>query len=107
MIPGYIREVTPEESERFHVNPPYRLVVVDELALDSDWKMAQQGLRCRYMMPNRRSCKKPAVVMLDRSHDSRVHDWWGYCDDPEHLYGHKWIDGRLEGFRVTRAEQDS
>lgn len=102
MIRGYIREAEPEDIRR--LNPPdMRWVVVDALVA-GDWQPAKDGMRCRYMMPGRRSCKRPAVVMLNRGRYrlyTREDNWWGYCEDPDHLFGRKWVDGRLEDARLV------
>lgn len=101
-IPGYVREV--EYLESFDRPRPrgYRLVVVDEIARHaarSDtwhaWRPATPGRRCRYLVAvngnhTGTTCKRPAVAELNRSSDPAHERWWGYCDNPDHLFGRVW-----------------
>lgn len=109
MIRGYLREVEPGELD-WSPPPGVRQVWVDALVVEEDWKLATEGVRCRFMVRNAdgkvRSCKRPAVVMLDRGRFARTPGrrypiWWGYCDEPGHLFGRRWVDGHLESVRVV------
>lgn len=63
------------------------------------------GKRCRFGSPWTGYCGRPAVAALDRARDGYFRRlWYGYCDDPAHLYG-RWIeDGRVVTWRFRRIE---
>lgn len=52
------------------------------------------GHRCR-----QRGCDRLAVAALNRGKNTkfgRQDSWWCYCDLPDHLYGRRVVDGRVE-----------
>ena len=108
-IPGFIREARPDEfPDRARVEG-WRIVVVDELAADANWRARLSTSRCRFMVA-RKGCGRPAVVELNRGVWKRgpqgvrhLDYWWGYC--PEHLFGRTWVDGRLEGTRLVHEDE--
>lgn len=59
------------------------------------------GRWCRWGSPRGGYCGRPASAALDRG--SGRPKWYGYCDDPTHLYG-RWIeDGKVVGWRLRRV----
>lgn len=97
-VAGYIRDAAPDEWPDRYRPEWYRVVVVDALVHDPlKWRTASPGRHCRAWCSNpRRICGAPAVVELHRSHSgSSQGRWWGYCADPEHLYGRRWENGQL------------
>lgn len=86
-ILGFVRVATPEESApRWSAVDGYTIVVVDEFVREPQrWLHAKPGRWCAA-----RLCRKSAVVSLRRA----PNHVWSYC--PEHLYGRRLIDGRLE-----------
>lgn len=101
MIPGYLREAGPDEWPDWPRPKGYRLVVVDALVTEDRWQLADPGRLCRFLLPGRIACKRPAVVQLLRPTSGRKPVAWGYCDNPEHVYGRRFVDGRLESARLV------
>lgn len=66
------------------------------------WRVS--GLRCRWGSPRTGYCQRPAIAALNRSHGKPRPRWYGYCDDPQHLYG-RWVeDGAVMDWRAQRVE---
>ena len=88
MIPGYVSEAAPSEYPNWPRPKGHRLVVVDALTRPgTSWRLAAPGRRCRFTVgPRHATCKATAVVELQRG----AGGWWGYCGNPEHLFGRTW-----------------
>lgn len=103
-IVGFVREVTPDDDRWIRYPRPsgYRHVLIDAFVPEAGhlrWRavtaLEAVSLRCRYTVgPGRAQCKKPPVVMLNRSTIDRPR-WWAYCSNPQHLFGRRLEDGRL------------
>jgi hypothetical protein len=110
MIPGYVREVEPEDGwVRLDAPAGFRVVVVDEFSREQIgrlWVRLHTPMRCRYTVgPRHTSCKRPAVLALNRGRLGRT-ALWGYC--AEHLYGRRWEPSTgqlLTSIVVERNEQ--
>lgn len=70
----------------------------EEWVPDKDWTTdpgVVNGKLCRFMA-QKKVCRRSAVAALNRGRwtdGRRVPGWWCYCDDPEHLYGRRIVDG--------------
>lgn len=93
-----VRDATDEEIRGSYwpdgvVPAGHRVVLVDAAEYDPDWSLLALGRRCRYTTgPGNVTCKRPAVVLLNRGSGSRP-QWWGYCDLQGHLYGRVYEPG--------------
>lgn len=74
---------------------------------DEQWSTAPEhisGKLCR-----QKNCRRPASAALNRGQHraangfERTSSWWAYCDDPEHLYGRRIVDGVVLGRRMLPA----
>lgn len=92
MIPGYVRELGPgDEWAARDIPVGHHLVIVDEFSREqhgAQFVRLAYPMRCRYTVgPGQTTCKRPAIVALNRGRRGRT-ALWGYC--PEHLYGRRW-----------------
>lgn len=92
-IVGFIRVATPDEAAaRWPAIDGYTIVVVDDFVVEPQrWLPAIPGRTCAASLAGLvHRCGKPAVATLRRA----PNHVWSYC--PEHLYGRRLVDGRLE-----------
>lgn len=110
-IPGFLRVATARElaaRERGPASPGYTYVVVDDLERsDSGWSLAPSGdgRLCRARVGDS-YCRREAVVLLQRGTwpgPAARPNLWAYCQDREHLYGRRFVAGRLEEIIVVES----
>jgi len=81
----------------------------EEWVPDEGWTTDPEvigGKLCRRLMGGspRKLCGRPAVAALNRrrwTDGGRAPSWWCYCDDPDHLYGRRIVDGVVLGRRLV------